>query len=145
MTKGPPSKFSYNWFFSEPTHNFPNNQEATPQVKLHCAVSVMCVLPRETTRLRTLYLELIKAGPQRQKPYFSPIVVSDITKGIPIHDTSVKWLQLKVSKIESFHSLKWNSWLVKLQGARDLGNIFWDAQLSQARHQSSTFLHCPGQ
>jgi len=56
---GQPSKFSYNWFFSEPTHNFldhPSNQEASPQGQTHCTVSVTCVLPRETTRLHTLYL-----------------------------------------------------------------------------------------
>ena len=63
------SKFSYNGFFSEPTHNFldhPSNQEASPQGKTLCAVSVTCVLPRETTTLHTLYLQLIHAGQRRE-------------------------------------------------------------------------------
>ena len=50
----------------------PATRKQAPQGKLHCAVSVPWVLPRETTRLHTLYLELINAGQQRQQPYCSP-------------------------------------------------------------------------
>jgi len=54
---GQHSKFSYNWFFSEPTHNFldhPATRKRVLKVKQHCAVSVTCVLSRETTRLHIL-------------------------------------------------------------------------------------------
>ena len=44
----------------------PSNQEASPQGKTLCAVSITCVLPRETTTLHTLYLQLINAGQRRE-------------------------------------------------------------------------------
>ena len=55
----------YNWFFSEPTHNFfehPSNQKSSPegQTALH-SLSNMCPIKR-TTRLHILHLELISAG-----------------------------------------------------------------------------------
>ena len=64
------------------------------------SVSNMRSTKRNYLRLHTLYLELTNAGQQRQQPDCSPnpsIVVSDITKGTPAHDTSLKWLKDIVS------------------------------------------------
>ena len=69
-------------------------------VKQHCTMSVMCALPRETVRFHTLPLQPVNKDQWRQQPYCSSLHtlwLMTLGKGMPTHDTSLKWLKVMVS------------------------------------------------
>ena len=67
------------------------------------AVSLTCVIPRESTSIYTLHLDLINAGKKTTAilfpcHFFSFCdVINNITKGMPIHEMWLKWLKVTVS------------------------------------------------
>ena len=94
--------------FSEPTHNFfphPSNQEVSPwnQTVLH-NVSNVC----STTRNCKISYCAPRASERRSMQTaailftWSCVVVDGIMKGIPAHDTSLKWLIVTISMQKCF-------------------------------------------
>ena len=106
------SKFSYNWFFSEPTHNFldhPSNQEASPegQTALYSLSNMHPIkrnyktshsAPRTDKRRLTKTAAILFSKPR--------IVVNDIMKRTPTHETSLKWVKVTVSTQKRSHTFQ---------------------------------------